>query len=321
MILRSTRDRNGPAAAPGHRGLRVQRPSAQRRRAAPPPTCRAAGASGAPAGAAAPRRPAGAAALGVFVCSGSTAVAEALAVSGLDFVVIDAQHGAVSYRSLHDLLAATWGRGAKRIVRVGGPDDAYGMQQALDLGADGVMVPLVYTRADAARAVAACKYAPAGRRSVAYPVRAVYSKGAGPAALAEYLRTANDETEVWVQVETKECFEDIDNVLSVPGIHCAFLGPADLGVAHGLHVAADYSLGKMLATPEVGAFYTRVLAACRRARVAAGAFCLGRARAAELAAMGYDYVGFDTDLNALITTAQAAVAEISGSGGGGGGAA
>ena len=63
------------------------------------------------------------------------------------------------------------------------------------LGADGVMVPLVNSRADAERAVAACKYAPQGERSVAYPVRAVYRKGTGAAALAEYLRTANRETE------------------------------------------------------------------------------------------------------------------------------
>lgn len=89
----------------------------------------------APHGRAAPRRappPRAAPSPGVFVCSGSPAIAEALAHSGLDWICIDAQHGAVDYSRLHDMLAATGGGPARRIVRVGGPDDRYGMQQALE---------------------------------------------------------------------------------------------------------------------------------------------------------------------------------------------
>jgi 2-keto-3-deoxy-L-rhamnonate aldolase RhmA len=88
------------------------------------------------------------------------------------------------------------------------------------------MVPLVYTPEDAARAVSYCKFAPQGTRSVCYPVRAAYGhgRGAAPGALRRYLKDANSETEVWVQVETKECLEAIDDVLAVPGISCAFLG-------------------------------------------------------------------------------------------------
>lgn len=95
--------------------------------AAAPPARRARAASAAAAGGPAP-----APGFGVFVCSGSAAIAEALAVSGLDWICVDAQHGAVSYTSLHDILAATSGAPCKRIVRVGGPDDRYGMQQALE---------------------------------------------------------------------------------------------------------------------------------------------------------------------------------------------
>lgn len=69
---------------------------------------------------------------GIFVCSNSPAIAEACAHSGVDWICIDAQHGAVSNSTLHDLLAATSAAPARRIVRVGGPDDAYGMQQALE---------------------------------------------------------------------------------------------------------------------------------------------------------------------------------------------
>jgi 2-keto-3-deoxy-L-rhamnonate aldolase RhmA len=72
------------------------------------------------------------ASLGMFVCSGAPSIAEPLVHTGLDWVCIDAQHGAVDYSRLHDLLAATAAGTAKRIVRVGGPDDRYGMQQALE---------------------------------------------------------------------------------------------------------------------------------------------------------------------------------------------
>jgi 4-hydroxy-2-oxoheptanedioate aldolase len=68
----------------------------------------------------------------MFVLSGSPAAAEALAHSGLDFVVLDAQHGPVGYGRLEALLSATSAAPAKRIVRVGGPQDQFGMQQALE---------------------------------------------------------------------------------------------------------------------------------------------------------------------------------------------
>eukprot|EP00878_Enallax_costatus_P038289 GHUV01043481.1.p1 GENE.GHUV01043481.1~~GHUV01043481.1.p1 ORF type:complete len:149 (+),score=41.58 GHUV01043481.1:362-808(+) len=137
---------------------------------------------------------------GIMVASGSPAIAEAVAASGVDWLCIDAQHGAVTYDVLHNMLAACSSHKAKVIVRVGGPNDRYGMQQALDLGADGIMVPLVNNRKDAEEAVSYCLFAPQGQRSVAYPVRAVYHKGVGGPGLSRYLAEANKEVEVWLQV-------------------------------------------------------------------------------------------------------------------------
>eukprot|EP00879_Flechtneria_rotunda_P033798 GHRR01037585.1.p1 GENE.GHRR01037585.1~~GHRR01037585.1.p1 ORF type:complete len:116 (+),score=27.66 GHRR01037585.1:285-632(+) len=108
---------------------------------------------------------------GIMVASASPAIAEAIAASGIDWICIDAQHGAVTYNVLHNMLAATSSHKAKRIVRVGGPTDRFGIQQALDLGADGVMVPLVNSRSDAEEAVSYCLFPPMGQRSMAYPVR------------------------------------------------------------------------------------------------------------------------------------------------------
>ena len=69
---------------------------------------------------------------GLMCCSASPAIAEAVAAAGADWICLDAQHGAVTYDVLNSMLCATSSHKAKRIVRVGGPDDRYGMQQALE---------------------------------------------------------------------------------------------------------------------------------------------------------------------------------------------
>eukprot|EP00882_Tetradesmus_deserticola_P031594 GHRQ01035734.1.p1 GENE.GHRQ01035734.1~~GHRQ01035734.1.p1 ORF type:complete len:268 (+),score=93.02 GHRQ01035734.1:101-904(+) len=196
---------------------------------------------------------------GLFVISASPVCAEAVAAAGADWICLDAQHGAVGYETLNQMLGCTAAYPAKRIVRVGGPDDRYGIQQALDLGAHGVMVPLVNSRADAEQAVSYCRFPPDGQRSVAYPVRAVYRKGVGVPALSRYLREANQEVQVWLQVETRACFEALDDVLSVPGINCAFLGPSDMGFSYGLHVKGGYDLPAMLTSPELDNVYSTVV--------------------------------------------------------------
>uniref|UniRef100_A0A383VZ87 HpcH/HpaI aldolase/citrate lyase domain-containing protein n=1 Tax=Tetradesmus obliquus TaxID=3088 RepID=A0A383VZ87_TETOB len=252
----------------------------------------------------------GAASYGIFVISASPVCAEAVAVSGPDWLCLDAQHGAVGYETLNAMLGCTSAYPAKRIVRVGGPNDRYGIQQALDLGADGVMVPLVNSKEDTQQAVSYCLFPPDGQRSVAYPVRAVYRKGVGVPALAQYLREANREVEVWLQVETRACFEALDEVLSVPGITCAFLGPSDMGFSYGLHTKTNYDLPAMLASPELDNVYSTVVEACNKHGVAPGVFCLGEARAAQLAAQGYKYVAYNTDLGVIMNYSASTLAKL-----------
>lgn len=237
---------------------------------------------------------------GIMCASGSPAIAEAVAASGVDWLCIDAQHGPITYDSLGNIIAACSSHKAKVIVRVGGPTDKFGIQQALDLGAHGVMVPLVNSRADAEMAVSHCLFPPQGQRSVAYPVRAVYHKGVGGPGLSRYLKEANSEVEVWLQVETKSCFESMDEVLSVPGITSAFLGPCDLGITYGYHVKNDYDIGAMIASKDLAHVYDDVLKACEKYKITPGVFCIGEARAAELAAKGFKYVAYDTDLGAMM---------------------
>jgi hypothetical protein len=87
-----------------------------------------------------------------------------------------------------------------------------------------------------------------------------------------------------------------------------------MGFAHGLHIESGHDIPQMLSSPKMDAFYSGVLAACAKTGqapgqmpVKAGVFCLGRERATKLAGQGFDYVGFDTDLNALIGYAQGVI--------------
>lgn len=246
--------------------------------------------------------------LGLFVMSGSPAVVEAVSAAKLDWVCIDAQHGAISYERTGEMLRAT-ASNTTAIVRVGGPNDRFGIQQALDLGADGVVVPLINTREEALQAVSYCLYPPAGVRSVAYPVRASLKQGASGQDLATYLASANKKVEVWLQIESKDSYNNIESILSIPGITCAFLGPNDLGMSFGWHVKYNYDMNEMLNSPELQDVYNKVQKACAFFGVASGLAC-APSRVAEFAAMGYRYIGYGADLGILASSTLSTVTEM-----------
>ncbi len=114
--------------------------------------------------------------------------------------------------------------GAASMVRVGGNADRAGIQQSLDMGADGVLVPNV-NRADEARAaVSFCRYPTAGTRSVYFPQRSMNREG-----LLGYAGAANDNVIVALQVETASCIQNIDEIAAVGGVDMLFLGLTQAG--------------------------------------------------------------------------------------------
>ena len=117
------------------------------------------------------------------------------------------------------------------VVRVAWNDPAT-IMKALDLGAYGIIVPLVNTAEEAAKAVAACRYPPVGMRSSG-PVRAVHYGG------ADYVAKANDEIVVMAMIETKEGLANLDAICATPGLDAVYIGPADLSFALGLAPRGD----------------------------------------------------------------------------------
>jgi 4-hydroxy-2-oxoheptanedioate aldolase len=159
--------------------------------------------------------------VGTWCSLPSPGAVETVAQSGFDWVVIDWQHGQFGGDSLGIMIQVASLAGALPLVRV--PlNDAGLIQKALDLGAHGVIVPLVNTRAEAERAAAACRYPPLGVRSFG-PIRSSRAIGWEP-------RQANAEIVCIVQIETAESLDNMQEISATPGVDALFVGPADLAI-------------------------------------------------------------------------------------------
>src|SRR5919204_5356771 len=182
--------------------------------------------------------------IGLFLNSHSPTVAEQLAHSGYDWLLVDTQHGPMGFEKLSAMLSGIAAGGAKSLVRVEGYHDRGGIQQALDLGADGVLIPYINTAAEARQAVSCARYPTAGTRSVYFPQRSMNREG-----LLGYAGAANDNVIVALQVETADCIKHIDAIAAVPGVDILFLGQNDLCMSMGLYV--KYEFPHMYTSPEL----------------------------------------------------------------------
>ncbi|HWC02060.1 MAG TPA: aldolase/citrate lyase family protein [Methylomirabilota bacterium] len=171
--------------------------------------------------------------------------AEVMAHQGFDSLVVDMQHGVVDYQTAVTMLQAISTTGVIPFARVPWNDPAY-IMKILDAGAYGIICPMINSRKEAEQLVRTCKYAPKGYRSFG-PVRASIYAG------ADYAQHANDTIVVMPMIETKEAVQNIDEILSTPGIDAIYVGPADLSLTLGCTPKLDQTeapvveaLGKIL---------------------------------------------------------------------------
>src|SRR5215204_4061239 len=207
--------------------------------------------------------------LGLFLNSHSPTVAEQLAHSGYDWLLVDTQHGPMGNESLSGMLAGIANGGATAMVRVGGYADRPGIQQSLDMGADGVLVPYINTADEARAAVSCCRYPTAGTRSVYFPQRSMNKGG-----LLGYAGAANDNVIVALQVETADCIKNIDEIAAVKGVDLLFLGQNDLCMSMGLY--EKYKFPDMYTSPELGDATNSWLPQRRSTTSSSASFCSAR---------------------------------------------
>jgi 4-hydroxy-2-oxoheptanedioate aldolase len=241
--------------------------------------------------------------LGLFLNSHSPTVAEQLAHSGYDWLLVDSQHGPMGYEKLSAMLCGIASGGAKSLVRVGGYSDRPGIQQSLDLGADGVLVPYINTADEARAAVSCTKYPTAGTRSVYFPQRSMNKDG-----LLGYAGGANNNLIVALQVETADCIKNIDEIAGVPGIDILFLGQNDLCMSMGLY--EKYEFPHMYTSPELAAATDKLIAAARKNNIILGLFLFGTSRVGEFLEKGFPFISLGNDLHHLLTQAGAYVKDV-----------
>lgn len=165
--------------------------------------------------------------LGTCVTFSDPTVVDAL--SGvLDFVWIDTEHNPTTLESVQSHILATKGTRCAPLVRVPWNDPVL-IKPVLDIGAAGVIVPLVRTADDVRKAVAACKYPPEGIRGYGPRRPTKYGQQAGP----EYIRTANESIIIAVQIEHSDAVNNIEEILEVPGLTTIVIGPNDLSGSYG----------------------------------------------------------------------------------------
>jgi 4-hydroxy-2-oxoheptanedioate aldolase len=194
-------------------------------------------------------------AVGVSCATGNVHATELFARSDLDYVYLDQQHGLVSFDTLVNQLRTFAGRSTTPLVRVLRNDPGL-IGQVLDAGAHGVIVPMVNSVEEAERAVAACRYQPAGVRSWG-PLRAAFGLGTDPPVV-------NAEVLCLVMVETPGGLDQVERIAALPGVDGIYIGPADLAVSMGLAPGIAFQEG-----PHADAI-ARIRAACDAAGKVAG---------------------------------------------------
>ena len=220
----------------------------------------------------------------------NTFTAELMARQGFDALCIDLQHGTMGMGDVLPMLQVISQTDTAPIVRVGW-NDAAPIMKALDLGAYGIIVPMINTAADAAKAVAACRYMPTGMRS-AGPVRALQLHG------PDYFAKADSEVIVFAMIETQEGLANLEAIAATPGLDALYIGPADLSYALGLPPKADNTDPLHLAT------CNKILDAGHRNGKKVAMHCASAAFAAGAIERGFDMVMLTSDFHSLIAGAR-----------------
>lgn len=243
----------------------------------------------------------GGSALGYWVVIDSPVSTERLALTGYDYVALDGQHGLLGYSGLlAGLIAIEAAHGPAGVVRVEA-NNATPIGRALDAGAAAVIVPLVNTPEDAAAAVAATRYPPAGIRSYG-PMRSGLRIGPTPAE-------ADRSVLVFAMIETPQGLANVEAIAAVPGLDGLYVGPSDLTLALGGTTSTDTSVAS--AFDEALA---RVLDACATNGIIPGIHSASGDIARERLDAGFRFVSIASDLTHLEAAARSHLSVARGGG-------
>jgi 2-keto-3-deoxy-L-rhamnonate aldolase RhmA len=229
--------------------------------------------------------------IGIWSSLASNIGAEILADSGFDWILLDCEHSPNDVQSLLQQLQAVQGSAASAVVRPPW-NDLVMIKRVLDLGPQSILVPYVQTVEEAQRAVLATRYPPKGLRGVSGG-----SRSSRYGRVRDYLKKADDEICLLVQVETRESLERLDQIAAVEGVDGVFIGPSDLSASFG-------RIGEF-GHPEVQAAIEDAAKRIRKAGKAPGILTTNEEEARRYLDWGFLFVAVGVDTGLLARNADA----------------
>ena len=237
---------------------------------------------------------------GVFGMMPSPQVQEIMGYSGLDFTIIDFEHGTHDLISAENMMRSQNLTGAGSVVRV--PEEAhYLISKVLDMGVNAVQIPQVSTKEAALKAVSTAKFPPQGSRGAAHVARA--ARYASMDRMV-YFGGANENTVIIIQIEGIEGCNNADEIMTVPGIDVIFIGPHDL--AHSLGIPGQID------SPILEAKMEELVNKAKSHGKWVGTYVETTEKAKKWAKLGVQYIAFSSDVEILYLRMKQIVSELKG---------
>ncbi|QLD86315.1 aldolase [Natronomonas halophila] len=232
--------------------------------------------------------------VGTWTSLSDPAVAEIAAGGGFDFVVVDTEHTPLGLESVADCVRGVEAADGNAVVRVPS-NDPVRIKRLLDVGADGLLVPMVDTAEEAQAAVEATRYPPEGGRGVAAARAADYGR-----TFENYVREGHRSLSVIVQIESGEAVDNAADIAAVEGVDALFVGPADLSASLGRF--AEWTDAEFLAAIEA------TVDAAEDAGVPVGTLGTTPEQIEALGSLGFDYMVAGADFTHLVEGQRRALA-------------
>lgn len=226
--------------------------------------------------------------LGTFMNFGNADFAECIGLAGLDYIIVDTEHGPHDVEYAADLLRAVESQGATGLARVK-DSSRPSILKMLDIGAKGIIIPNIRSIEEIKAVVEYGKYYPEGQRGFATARAAGYGFADYSANLLEYMSLSNQKTMLIPQCETLESLEQIEEIASLQGVDGIFVGPFDLSQAMGKVTQFDL--------PEFQEALQRILKACKTAEIPSFIYATTPESAKQYFQMGFDSVALSMDIN------------------------
>ena len=225
-------------------------------------------------------------------------IAQIYAVHGWDYLIMDTEHSFFDYGALADIFTVARTEEIVPLARVTVATYPF-LARALDVGAMGVICPHVDTPEEVRHIIDSCYYAPVGQRGLSMSNIHIAHRRTNQ---KDYVAWANANTLVVIQPETQKALDNIEKLVSIPGVDAVMIGPQDLSLSLGLVGQVNH--------PRMAEAFERVIAACRKYNVAAGVHLTEVEQAKEWLAKGMRFFTFQNDIRMLLDAGKANTSQL-----------